>query len=110
MGEGGGGSYGRYEHESRHILYTWHIVTASSTDRIVHENNPYGIQIREHCSLNNQGQITQKVCKHELSLLYATHCHDLFYITVKCHDDNIYKRVFKVQSGHGIASETIKGK
>ena len=38
-----------------------------------------------HCSLNNQEEITQKVCKLELSFLYATHLHNLIYITVKCH-------------------------
>ena len=82
-----------------------------------------GIQKREHCSLNDQGEITQKVCKQELSFLYETHLHDLFYITVKCHDnklkgiyyitvkchDNIPKGYLS-QSGHEIASETIKGK
>ena len=52
-----------------------------------HENNPNGIQNREHCSVNNQGEITQKVCKQELSFLFATHRHDLFYISVKCHDN-----------------------
>ena len=59
-----------------------------------HEINPVGvgIQKREHCSLNDQGEITQKVCKQELSFLYATHLHDLFYITVKCHD-NILKGI-----------------
>ena len=51
-----------------------------------HENNPNGIQNREHCSLNNRGEITQKVCKQELSFLYAIHRHDLFYIIVKYHD------------------------
>ena len=33
---------------------------------------------REHCSLNDKGETTQKVCKQMLSFLYATHCHDLF--------------------------------
>ena len=45
-----------------------------------------GIQNREHCILNDQGEINQKVCKQELSFLYATHLHDMFYITVNCHD------------------------
>ena len=49
--------------------------------------NPDGIQNRENCSLNNQGIITQKICKQELSFLYATYRHDLFYITEKCHDN-----------------------
>ena len=30
-----------------------------------------------------KGEITQKILKQELSFLYATHRHDLFYITVK---------------------------
>ena len=52
-----------------------------------HENNPDSIQNREHCSLKNQGEITQQVCKQELSFLFVTDRHDLFYITVKCHDN-----------------------
>ena len=32
---GGGGGWGGYEHKIRHILYTRHIVTTSSTERIV---------------------------------------------------------------------------
>ena len=53
-----------------------------------HENNHDGIQNREQCSLKfnkRQEEITQKVCKQELSFLYATHHQDMFYITVKCH-------------------------
>ena len=34
-----------------------------------------------------KGEITQKVIKRELSFLYATHCHDLFYITSKYHQN-----------------------
>ena len=34
-----------------------------------------------------KGEITQKVRKHELSFLYATYRHDLFYITVKYHQN-----------------------
>ena len=52
-----------------------------------HENNSNGFQNREHCSFNDQGKITEKVCKQELSFLYETHYHDLFYITVKYHDN-----------------------
>ena len=33
------------------------------------------------------GGITQKVIKGELSFLYTTHHHDLFYITVKYHQN-----------------------
>ena len=36
---------------------------------------------------NIKGKITQKVIKRELSFLYATHRHDLFYITVKYHQN-----------------------
>ena len=37
---------------------------------------------------NIKGKITQKVLKRELSFLYATHLHDLFYIlTVKYHQN-----------------------
>ena len=50
----------------------------------------------------------QKVCKQELSFLYVTYHHHLFFITVKCHD-KIPKGI-KLQSGPDIASETIKGK
>ena len=39
-----------------------------------------------NCIWNHQGEITQKVLKRELSFLYTTHGHDLFYITVKYHD------------------------
>ena len=54
-----------------------------------HQNNPNGFQVMEgtrHCIWNNQGEITQKVWKWELSFSYVTHRHDLFYITVKYHD------------------------
>ena len=38
---------------------------------------------------NIKGEITQKVLKQGLSFLYATHRHDLFYITVKYHQNII---------------------
>ena len=38
------------------------------------------------CIKSIKGQITQKVLKGELSILYATHRHDLFYITVEYHN------------------------
>ena len=60
------------------------------------------IQNREHCSLNNQRERTQKVCKQEVLFLYVTYRHDLFYITVKWHDN--------IERGHKITSETVKGK
>ena len=88
VGGGGGGSYGSYgKYESYLCIHD--SLTRPFLQRTVyfHENNPDGIQNREHRSLNNQGEITHKVCKQELSFLYATHCHDLFYITVKCHDN-----------------------
>ena len=36
---------------------------------------------------SNKEEITQKVLKRRLSFLYATHRHDLFYITVKYHQN-----------------------
>ena len=39
-----------------------------------------------NCMWNHQGEITQKVWKRELSFLYVTYRHDLFYIIVKYHD------------------------
>ena len=33
-------------------------------------------------------EITQKVCKREMSFLYATHYHDLFYMNMKYHDNS----------------------
>ena len=61
LGGGGGGGGGGYEHKSRHILYTRHIVTISST-------KPYSLMKifltvfkKGHCSFNNQGKITLKV-------------------------------------------------
>ena len=41
---------------------------------------------RQNCIWNHQGEITQKVWKRELSFLYETYRHDLFYITVRYHD------------------------
>ena len=55
-----------------------------------HENLPKNFQVIEqtrNCIWNNQGEITQKVWKWELSFLYVTHSHDLFYITVEYHDN-----------------------
>ena len=53
-----------------------------------HDYIPKGIQVTQRsriCIKNIKGEITQKVKKGELSFLYATHHHDLFYITVKFH-------------------------
>ena len=54
-----------------------------------HQNIPNGFQVMQrtwNCIWNHLGEITQKVWKQELSFLYATHRHDLFYNTVKYHD------------------------
>ena len=54
-----------------------------------HDYIPNGFQVMKrtwNCIWNHQGEITQKVWKWELSFLYVTHRHDLFYITVKYHD------------------------
>ena len=75
MGRGG------FEHNSHHILYTRHIVTTSST-----EQYSFMIILRTVFKKESIGKVTQGVKKRELSFLYATHRHDLFYITVKYHD------------------------
>ena len=54
-----------------------------------YDNIPKGIQVMEQTwnyIWNHQGEITQKVCKWELSFLYLTHHQDVFYITLKYHD------------------------
>ena len=51
-----------------------------------HDYSPKDTQIIERTLIgikNIKGEITKKVIKRKLSFLYATHCHDLFYITVK---------------------------
>ena len=51
-----------------------------------HDYIPKGIKVIErtrNCICNHQGEITEEVWKRELLFLYATHCHDLFYKTVK---------------------------
>ena len=50
----GGG--GEYEYKSRNVfIHTTHIVTTSSTEPILsQENIPNGIQNRGHCSFNHQ--------------------------------------------------------
>ena len=85
-----------------------------------HDYIPKGIQVTErtrNCIWNHQGEITQKVRKQELSLLYATYCHDLFYITVKYHDyipkgiqvtERTRNCIKKHQSGDN--SKSIKGR
>ena len=74
------------------FVYTTHCHNLFYKTVDFHENNSNGIQNREHCRYNFQGEITQKVCKQELAFLYAMHRHDLFYITLKCHD-NIAKGI-----------------
>ena len=51
-----------------------------------HDYIPNSFQVMErtrNCIWNHQGEITQKVWKWELSFLYGTHRHDLFYILRK---------------------------
>ena len=62
-----------------------------------------------NCIWNNQGERTQKVWKQELSFLYATHRHDLFYITVGYHDYilkgiQVTERTRKHQRGDNLKS------
>ena len=48
-----------------------------------HDKIPKGIQVTERtriCIKSIKGEITQNVLKGELSFLYATHRHDVFYI------------------------------
>ena len=52
-------------------------------------------------------EITQKVKKQELLFLYATYCHDLFYITVK-YNDYIPKGI-QVTEGTRIRIKIING-
>ena len=42
----------------------------------------------------SRGNNSESMKERELSFLYATHPHDLFYIAVKYHD-YIFQRVFK---------------
>ena len=54
-----------------------------------HDDIPNGIEVMEqtqNCILNHQREITQKRWKLDLSFLYMTHHHDMFYITVKYHN------------------------
>ena len=85
--EGGGDGTRGMNMRAAIFLYTRHNHDLFYRTVQFHESNPDGIQNREHCSLNNQGEISHKVCKQKLSFLHAKHCHDLFYITVKCHDN-----------------------
>ena len=51
-----------------------------------HDYNPRGIQVTKRtriCNKKHQRADKSKTFKRELSFLYATHRHDLFYITVK---------------------------
>ena len=85
-----------------------------------HDYIPNGIQVTErkrNCVWNNRGEITQKVWKRELLFLYAIHCHDRFYITVKYHDYiskgiQVMKRTRNCIKKHqrGNNSESTKGK
>ena len=107
----GGGGGGRYVNKSRESC---HFLQDTFSKPVCHNwNIQKDIQFMEQTwnyIWNLQGEITQKVCKWELSFLYLTHHQDVFYITVKYHDKIRYQRVFRLWSGHEIASETIKGK
>ena len=72
------------------FLYRTHCQDLFNITVKYHDNIPKSIQVMEqtrNCIWNNQGEITQKVWKQELSFLYMSHRHDLFNITVKCHDN-----------------------
>ena len=75
-----------------------------------HDNIPKGFQVMERtrdCIWNHQGEITQEVWKPELPFLYPPHCHDLFFIAVKYHD-NIPKSI-QVTEQKQICIKSIKG-
>ena len=50
------------------------------------------IELTRNCNWHDQGEITQKVWQRGLAFLYVTHRHDLFYITIKYHQ-NIPKSI-----------------
>ena len=55
-----------------------------------HDYISQGIQVTErtqHCIKSIKGEINEKVLKRGLSFLYAIHRHDLFYLTVKYHQN-----------------------
>ena len=85
---GGGGGGGNKNINTRAtIFYIQGTLSQPLLQTILsHENIPKGIQNKSHCSFNHQGKIIQTVQKWELSFLYVTHPHDLFYMTVKYHD------------------------
>ena len=75
-----------------------------------HDNIPKGIEVMEwsrNCIWNHKGEISEKVWKWELSFYYTTHCHDLFYISVKYHV--IYQRVLKLWSRHILHQKSTRG-
>ena len=66
-----------------------------------HDYIPNDFQVMErtwNSTWQHHWKITQKVWKPELSFLYVTHHHDLFYITVKYHD--YISKGIKWHSGH----------
>ena len=68
-----------------------------------HDYIPKGIQVIEltqNCIWNDQGEITQKVWQRGLPFLYVTHCHDLFYITIKYHQNilNCFQFMHRTQN------------
>ena len=66
-----------------------------------HDYISKGIQVTERtriCIKNIKGEITQNVLKRGLSFLYATHRHDLFYITVEDHQ-NSFQVIERTRNG-----------
>ena len=58
-GGGGGGGGAAMTQEPPYFIHNTYCHNLFY--RTSHENIPYGIQSRGHCSFNNQGKITQKV-------------------------------------------------
>ena len=69
-----------------------------------HDYIPKGIQVTERtqiCIKKHQREITQNVLKRGLSFLYMTHCHNLFYISAKYHQNipNSFQVIERTQNG-----------
>ena len=90
--------YATHRHDLFYIAVKYH-------DYI--ENSFQVMERTRNCIWNLQGEITQKVWKRELSFLYATHCHDLFYINVKYHD--YISKGIQVTERTRICIKSIKG-
>ena len=79
--------------EVRVVILVCDTLSRSVSHNCKYDNVPKGFQVMKQkriCIWNNQGEITQKVWKWELSFLYMTHHYDLFYITVNYHDNIPY--------------------